>query len=94
MGFLEGLTCQVPVGGAYVAEFFAPEEGVVRIPLKLQVVLPHNLFLVVLLKTLKLLKSAIKKPFSAEGRKEIIQGWSWHRKKAVRCCTKSKRNIR
>ena len=74
MAFLEGLSLSGATIGAFTAESVAPEEGVVRIPFEIAGGIAPQLAFGSVIKNFETIKSAIKKPFSAEGRKEIIEG--------------------
>jgi hypothetical protein len=74
MAFLEGLSLSGATVGAYTAENIAPEQAAVRIPFEIAGGIGPQLAFGTVVKNFENIKNAIKKPFSAEGRKEIIQG--------------------
>ncbi len=74
MAFLEGLSLTGASVGAYTAENIAPEEGIVRVPFEIAGGIAPQLAFGSVVRNFESITSALKKPFSAEGRKELIKG--------------------
>ena len=72
MAFLEGLSLSGATVGAYTAENIAPEQAAVRIPFEIAGGIGPQLAFGTVVKNFENIKNAIKKPFSAEGRKYLF----------------------